>query len=90
MTHEIIQENMTESAQRSQKFYDKNAKEPEIEVGAKVLLHSSALKQGNLLNFIKISLGLTLLYLNQMMDCCIDSVIALLANNLELRYTLTD
>jgi len=35
MTHEIIQENMTESAQRSKTFYDKNAKEPEIEVGPK-------------------------------------------------------
>jgi len=44
MTQEIILEDITESAQRCKKFYDKNAKEPEIEVGAKVLLHSSALK----------------------------------------------
>jgi len=86
-TQEIIQENMTESAQRSKKFYDTNAKEPEIEVGAKVLLHSSALKTGNPLNFIKIGSGLILSYQNQMMDCCIDSVIA---NSLEPWYTLTD
>jgi len=57
MTHEIIQENMTESAQRSKKFYDKNAKEPEIEVGAKVLLHSSALKTGESPKFHKNFVG---------------------------------
>jgi len=48
---------MTESSQRSKKFYDKNAKEPEIELGAKVLLHSGALKTGESPKFHKNFVG---------------------------------
>jgi len=37
LTHDIVQQNMRDSAQRSKKFYDKNTKTPDINIGFKVL-----------------------------------------------------
>jgi len=53
LTHQVIQENMKDRAQRSKVFYDKNSKEPEIAVGSKVLLHSNVLKTGESPKFHK-------------------------------------
>jgi len=46
LTHDVIQQNLTDRAVRSKEFYDKNAKEPQIAVGSKVLLFNDALKIG--------------------------------------------
>ena len=86
----VFQENVKDSADRSKIFCDRNSKEPEIEVGTKVLLHSTVLKTGNPLDFTRIGLAHTWWYLNMTTDYCIDSVIALQARSLEPRYTQSD
>ena len=44
---------MKDSTERSKIFYNRNSKEPEIEVGSNVLLHSSVLKTGEFPQFHK-------------------------------------
>jgi len=46
LTQEVVQQNMKDSADRFKTVYDRNTKEPEIQVGDKVLLHSTVLKKG--------------------------------------------
>jgi len=46
LTHDIIGQNMHDSAQRSKVFYDRNTKTPKIAVGSKLLLHYDVLKPG--------------------------------------------
>ena len=53
VTQEVIQKNMKDSTERSKIFYNRNSKEPEIEVGSNVLLHSSVLKTGEFPQFHK-------------------------------------
>ena len=53
LTHDVIQKNMKDSAERSKVFYDKNTKEPDIPLGSKVLLHSDAVKTGESPKFHK-------------------------------------
>jgi len=46
LTHDIVQQNMRDSAQRSKKLYDKNTNTPDINIGYKVLLHYDVVKPG--------------------------------------------
>ena len=54
LTHEIVQKNMSDSAQRTKFFYDRNTKTPDISVGSKVLLHSDVVKPGQSPKFKKL------------------------------------
>lgn len=57
ITHDIVQRNMEDSAQRSKTFYDANTKPPEITVGSKVLLHNDTVKPGQSPKFLKVWRG---------------------------------
>jgi len=81
---------MKDSADRSNRFYDRNTKEPEIQVGNKVLLHRTVLKAGESPKFHYNWTGPYLAVSKSDNGLLYRPVIALLAKSQEPRCMLTD
>ena len=91
LTHDVIQKNTKDSAERSKVFYDKNTKQPDIPLGSKVLPHSDVVRTGESPKFHKNWVGpyLVTSKSDRMMIYFTDSDTAIQAMSLGLQCTLT-